>query len=329
MCPADLPTTTAPASARATAPLVSVIMPVLNGEDYLDQSIGSVMGQSLQRLELLVIDDGSQDASLEVVRTWARRYPDRISYSTHLDGTPHGIVRGYRDGAAMARGQYLAFLEQDDRWSEDFLENKVRVFKNDTKHEIGVVFCPYRVVLNGWFGLDLVLRQWLLAVEIPNNKPFDNSRALLRYNNVACFSAFTCRQELWAEVPVPSDVSTPYFDWWALAHLSRRALFFREDESRVYWRCSRRTALGSQSYESHKEKLGRFLPALFDSLSDAELPGEPVKSESLRRQSRALPPMLDLLKNAGVRTLARAFRANPNWALRMLASMTINRMKKS
>ena len=87
--------------------------------------------------------------------------------------------------------------------------------------EVGVVFSPYKVDSNGWFGKDMMLRQWLLRMTIRSGKPFDNFPALLHSNNVATFSCFMTRKSLLAELPKPpADILA--FDWWVLTQLSTK-----------------------------------------------------------------------------------------------------------
>lgn len=88
--------------------LVSVIIPVLNGEAYIVPAIESVLAQDYRPIEIVVVDGGSTDRTIEVVN----RYPDvRVS----VDPTS-GAAAGRARGVTEARGRYLAFLDADDLW---------------------------------------------------------------------------------------------------------------------------------------------------------------------------------------------------------------------
>jgi glycosyltransferase involved in cell wall biosynthesis len=100
------------------APLVSVVIPVYNGERYLADAIRSVLDQRYRPLEVLVIDDGSTDGSGRV----AREFGAAVQY--HL--RPHaGLAATRNHGTTLARGELLAFLDADDLWVEGKLARQV------------------------------------------------------------------------------------------------------------------------------------------------------------------------------------------------------------
>ena len=94
-------------AAAGAAPLVSVVIPCWNQAHYLDEAIESVLAQSHPRLELVVVDDGSDDNSLEV----AARYPGVRA----LRQSNSGVAAARNLGLAESRGDYVAFLDADDR----------------------------------------------------------------------------------------------------------------------------------------------------------------------------------------------------------------------
>ncbi len=103
-------------------PLVSVVIPVFNGERYLAETIESVFAQTRDDLELILVDDGSTDGSREI----AARYDARLLLQER--GGP-GAARNL--GVAHARGRYLAFLDHDDLWVPEKLEWQLDVLAAD------------------------------------------------------------------------------------------------------------------------------------------------------------------------------------------------------
>ena len=93
---------------------VCVVVPCLNGGSYLDDTLRSVARQSFGRLEVMIVDDGSTDGSLDVARRWVRS-DDRYRL---VSGPHRGIARSRRLGAALASPstRYIAFMDHDDRW---------------------------------------------------------------------------------------------------------------------------------------------------------------------------------------------------------------------
>lgn len=95
----------------------SVICPVFNGEDFVRDTVDSILSQSWQEWELLLIDDGSTDGSLNVLNQIAEKDP-RI-HVLHQDNSGPGSARNL--GIAKASGDYLVFVDSDDYISSDYL----------------------------------------------------------------------------------------------------------------------------------------------------------------------------------------------------------------
>jgi glycosyltransferase involved in cell wall biosynthesis len=96
------------------APLVSVVVPCYNTERYIGEAIDSIIAQDCNSMQIVVIDDGSTDRSMEVVR----RFGDRVECRSQPNA---GISAARNAGIAMARGRYLAFLDADDIWTSTSL----------------------------------------------------------------------------------------------------------------------------------------------------------------------------------------------------------------
>ena len=119
------------------SPLVSAIIVVLNGEDFLNEAIDSVTAQTLSDWELIVADDGSSDRTREIAM--ARAAADhRISLVAHPDGSNHGIAATRNLALGFARGTYIAFIDADDVWLPDKLAEQVRIMETDA--ELGLVY---------------------------------------------------------------------------------------------------------------------------------------------------------------------------------------------
>jgi glycosyltransferase involved in cell wall biosynthesis len=108
---------------RQIRPAISVIIPVYNGRKYLREAVESVARQTLLPVELILVDDGSSDDSLSLVKDMELPFPV-IEILQENGG--QGTARNH--GAKVARGTYLAFLDQDDRWYPEHLEKLVRPF---------------------------------------------------------------------------------------------------------------------------------------------------------------------------------------------------------
>jgi glycosyltransferase involved in cell wall biosynthesis len=103
-------------------PVFSVIIPVFNAGKYLERTIASVLGQTLRDFELILVDDGSTDGSLDQARTIKDA---RLSILSQANtGAPTALNRGI----AAARAEYIAFLDSDDLWAPDKLQRHLEAF---------------------------------------------------------------------------------------------------------------------------------------------------------------------------------------------------------
>ena len=101
--------------------ILSVVSPVYNGVKYLEPFLRSVLQQSFPHFELIMVDDGSTDSSIEIIKTYQKK-DSRI----HLIGQNHkgaGSARNF--GLSRAKGQYIIFLDCDDWFSEDFFKTMI------------------------------------------------------------------------------------------------------------------------------------------------------------------------------------------------------------
>ncbi len=112
-------------------PLVSVIIAVYNCEKYLAEAIESVLAQTYQSIEIIVVDDGSTDDSAEV----AKRFTPVVKYCYQ----PHsGVAVALNHGIQMITGHFIAFLDADDLWVADKLMRQMAVF--EAHPELDAVF---------------------------------------------------------------------------------------------------------------------------------------------------------------------------------------------
>ena len=103
-------------------PLISCIVPVFNGERYLGEALDSILAQTYRPIEILVIDDGSTDGTVELVA----RYGDAIRYVRQNN---QGAPTARNLGLSMARGGFVAFLDSDDLWHPEKLERQMARFE--------------------------------------------------------------------------------------------------------------------------------------------------------------------------------------------------------
>jgi glycosyltransferase involved in cell wall biosynthesis len=123
-----------------TRPTVSVVIPTYNRQNLIKQAIGSVLQQTFPNLELIVIDDASQDNTQEVVESFA---DPRIHYICHQQNVGECATRN--TGLQVCRGEYVAFLDSDDEWLPHKLETQLQLF-DQSPSNVGAVYSAINVV---------------------------------------------------------------------------------------------------------------------------------------------------------------------------------------
>ena len=122
-------------------PLVSTLIPVHNGEAFIGEAIASVLAQTYQPLECIVIDDGSIDRTEQIVRGFGTRVRS-------LKTLNRGPSSARNAGARVASGEYLAFLDADDTWDPTKIVRQMDLMRR--RPSLGLVYCSFeRVDANG------------------------------------------------------------------------------------------------------------------------------------------------------------------------------------
>jgi glycosyltransferase involved in cell wall biosynthesis len=176
-----------------SSPLVSVIMPVRNGERFIGQAIESVLAQSYQQREVLVVDGKSTDRSVEIA----------LSYPTVrcIQETQIGFASAWNDGVEAASGELIAFLDSDDLWEPTKLERQVEVLQS--RPEVDYVITHVRFVAQPGVGLPPGFKPELLDADHVANMP---SALLIRRRALEAVGPFR------TDMVVANDI-----DWFARA----------------------------------------------------------------------------------------------------------------
>jgi glycosyltransferase involved in cell wall biosynthesis len=97
-------------------PLVSIITAVYNGQEYLEETIQSVLNQTYNNIEYIIIDGGSTDGTIDIIK----KYEDRLDY--WISEKDNGIYDAWNKGVQSASGEWIAFLGADDIYSQNAIE---------------------------------------------------------------------------------------------------------------------------------------------------------------------------------------------------------------
>jgi glycosyltransferase involved in cell wall biosynthesis len=112
---------------------VSVVMIFLNAAKFIEEAIESVFAQTYSSWELLLVDDGSTDASTEIARNYANQYVDQVRYLEHAGHKNRGMSASRNLGTRNCKGKCVAFLDADDLWLSHKLERQTAILESKPK----------------------------------------------------------------------------------------------------------------------------------------------------------------------------------------------------
>ncbi|HLY43023.1 MAG TPA: glycosyltransferase family 2 protein [Terracidiphilus sp.] len=194
--------------------LVSIVMPTYNCENSLSASIRSVQAQTCRDWELVIVDDASSDASLEIARRFAIEDKRIRVLPLSQNG---GAARARNAAINAARGQYLAFLDSDDLWLPQKLAVQVEFLKS---HNAGFCFGSYC----RWNGAD----QISAPVPVPQTVQYSN---LLCGNVIPCLTVLLDRERI-ASFRMPQTPHEDYAAWLAILRQGHTAYGMQIDLAR-------------------------------------------------------------------------------------------------
>ncbi len=140
-------------------PRVSVFIPHYNYARYLPQCLDSILAQTYQDFEIVIVDDGSTDNSLEILKDYQRRFPEKIHYHWHPGHANKGVAATSNLAISKAQGEYLALTGSDDVWYPEKL--KLQVERLDHDPHLGMVYSYADFmdregkILPGRYGVDI------------------------------------------------------------------------------------------------------------------------------------------------------------------------------
>ncbi len=145
-------------------PKISFIVPAYNASAYITECIESILNQTLSEIEIICVDDGSTDATPEIIEEYAK-YDKRITLLRQQNSYA-GTARN--KGIGVARGEYISFVDSDDKIDLDFGQ---KMYDEATRTNADVIASP----LKAWYGKKSFTKMsfWLVEKYLPSNLPFN------------------------------------------------------------------------------------------------------------------------------------------------------------
>ena len=152
-------------------PRVSVVIIFLNAVDFLQEAIESVLSQTYEHWELLLVDDGSTDGSSDIAKSYTTRKPLQIIYYEHEEHQNLGMSVSRNLGIHNAKGEYIAFLDADDYWLPSRLATHVKVL--DSHPEVGMLYGTAKYWYSWTHRVEDRERDFLPALRVKQATLFD------------------------------------------------------------------------------------------------------------------------------------------------------------
>ena len=209
-------------------PLISVVIPVYNGERTIQETLRSVLRQTLANFEILVINDGSTDRTARVV---ASLDDPRIRLLNFANG---GLAVSRNRGIARASGQFIAFLDADDLWTPDKLESQYRALVDHPECAVAYSLTHYIDEAGHHKGI--------CSGYIANGNVYDD---FLKFNFLGSGSNPLIRREALSEVGDFDPAFNPAEDWDMYLRLARRFPFICVPEFQILYRTHQRSMSAS------------------------------------------------------------------------------------
>lgn len=178
---------------------VSVVIPVYNVEKYIAQTIESVLAQTYQDFEIIIVDDGSVDQTLAICQQFNEPRLQIIQQKNR--GASSARNRGIR----YSQGEYIALLDGDDKWLPEKLEHQVQHL--ETRPELGVSFCRAAFMDDQGKPLGIYQMPQLTGIDVPS---------LLKANAIGSGSTPVIRRAVFEAIQFQDhsqgEIQTCYFD---------------------------------------------------------------------------------------------------------------------
>lgn len=207
-----------------------------NYEKFIPQAIESVISQTVSEWELIIVDDGSKDNSLSIIKQYCEK-DSRIKLLTHPNNRNKGLKASLLLGINAAQNEWLAFLESDDYWAPNYLEEKIKMVEKYPK-------CTFIYNNVECFGDEKRIKAFELYFEKllklwENCEIKDIFNDFVYENFVPTFSCVMCQKNelLKCNMDVPSPPVLDYWLWWQYAQnnefcfINKKLTFWRMHQS--------------------------------------------------------------------------------------------------
>jgi len=205
-------------------PLVSVIMPAYNAQDFVAEAIESVIRQTYKYIELIIVDDGSNDKTHDICRDYTNKYPNIVLLSHH-NRSNQGVSKSRMLAIEESKGKYVAFCDADDI----FLPHKIEIQIAQLEQHNSIVMCHTAIKLNSEGDDNTKQLKAFHPFSQDSMYAYHKQPYFLRHNRI-CNSTVIVRAELVKNLAFSCSQLFQFEDWllWVLLSIKGNYLFLND-----------------------------------------------------------------------------------------------------
>ena len=209
----------------------TIITTSYNYQNYIKETIESVISQTYTNWEMIIVDDGSTDNSVEVIKSYCEK-DSRIKLYQHENGVNKGMIESMKLGISKASTDWIAFLESDDVITLDYLEKKYDVIKQNPN--INFVFNRSELFGNkdAINGFSHIMKQ---QNRILRNKTLVSIEDFKDINVVLTFSCVMMKKNIFDDIDFNSPVSQ-WLDYYLWLQIASKMKLYYINETLTKWR---------------------------------------------------------------------------------------------
>ena len=211
-------------------------MPAYNVEKYIEESISSILNQTYSNWELILIDDGSIDNTVEIINKY--KNGKNIFLLQHPGGVNLGVSKSRELGIKFAKGEYIAFLDSDDVFYPEKLSNQLKIFLKSKDiiliHSKVEILNNFEITFNNEFILDRQDKVYRIHEE--DNWLIDNR---------ICNSTVIVKSKVLKEIQFGLTQLFQYEDWLLWSLIAEKGKFYYQNEPQVKYRIHPMSATAS------------------------------------------------------------------------------------
>jgi len=239
-------------------PLISVVIPTHNRKDLLPRAIKSAQNQTYGNIEIIVVSDGSTDGTDEIMKE-IESHDNRITYISYKPGKGGNYARN--TGIKAAKGEYVAFLDDDDEWHSDKLEKQINIVKSDPS--IGLICCGINSITE---GVDYVTKY------IPPAE-YDSSKLILMKNCIGSTTTVMVKKDIFEQSGLFDEElgALQDYDLWIRICQHTHVGVVKESCVEYYnYKSSNQVSQYTDKYEKAVERISTKYEGLVETLTEEE-----------------------------------------------------------